>query len=405
LENNAITNLSSVIFKQGSAITGNGSGTINLVSGRTVFDTNVTNNNMTLADGATLAVGEHGSIANAVSFTANGGNIDLQNGKYDSVGAIVANSNVGMSLDANLKNGNVDNVASVTGSGSVVVNDIKLANAVYADTGTSQTLHVVTGGGANSVSLADNMSVTGGTNYFTKVNADNGDVVFSDKLMNTSGMHAQLGDWSGTVIGTSTAYDTNTDSYGATQGTTVGEALEALDGAVATLNTTVSTKADSNNATLTGNTTAENLAVSGTMTVGGNEVLTTASTIAIGKVDGLSTALADKANASDVYTKTEVDAALSGKLTADSAWDGTKLNNGSVSFNKLGGDMITDSTELATLGSDWNAASDSKIMTEKAVVQGITNLISQKEVLFLILVQPMLKMKLKYYQVKRSIVF
>ena len=327
LENNAITNLSSVIFKQGSAITGNGSGTINLVSGRTVFDTNVTNNNMTLADGATLAVGEHGSIANAVSFTANGGNIDLQNGKYDSVGAIVANSNVGMSLDANLRNGNVDNVASVTGSGSVVVNDIKLANAGYADTGSSQTLHVVTGGGANSVSLADNMSVTGGTNYFTKVSADNGDVVFSDKLMNTSGMHAQLGDWNGTIIGTSTAYDTNTDSYSTTQGTTVGEALEALDGAVATLNTTV----------------------------------------------------AAKANASDVYTKTEVDAALSGKLTADSALDGTKLNDYSVSFSKLDDDMITDSTELAALASDWNAASDTKVMTEKAVVQGITNLISQKE--------------------------
>ena len=184
---------------------------------------------MTMANGATLAVGENGSI-DGLTLVADGGMLNVRNNKIDNLGNVTANANVNMMLDANLANGAIDNVSALAGTGALVVNNINLTESAYADSGASVSMTIADGG---NVALADDFTVTGGNNYFTSVKATGGDIVFGDKLMNTSGMHAQLGNWSdGHYITASSTYDTATDSYTA-QGQTVGAALTALDNAVA----------------------------------------------------------------------------------------------------------------------------------------------------------------------------
>ena len=219
LVNSATVNLKDTTFIAGSTITN--TGTINLAGGTTTFNNDV--------DGLALV--------------GTGGNLNLQNDKIDSLGALTANSSVGVSVDANLTAGTSDSFASLTGAAGVVVNGINVAESQYNDTGAVQRLALLGDGttdytGKLSVSSDADINVAG-TNYFTNVFADNnGNIVFGDKLMNTSGMHTQLGDWGNGVstnyIGASTAYDAETGSYSTTTGTTVGAALTALDTQVKT---------------------------------------------------------------------------------------------------------------------------------------------------------------------------
>ena len=219
LVNSATVNLKDTTFIAGSTITN--TGTINLAGGTTTFNNDV--------DGLALV--------------GTGGNLNLQNDKIDSLGALTANSSVGVSVDANLTAGTSDSFASLTGAEGVVVNGINVAESQYNDTGAVQRLALLGDGttdytGKLSVSSDADINVAG-TNYFTNVFADNnGNIVFGDKLMNTSGMHTQLGDWGNGVstnyIGASTAYDAETGSYSTTTGTTVGAALTALDTQVKT---------------------------------------------------------------------------------------------------------------------------------------------------------------------------
>ena len=227
--NGGEVNLAAVEFKAGSTVGGDGTGVINIQNGQTTFNGVVANNDLTMTNGATVIVGETGSIDGLALATA-GGNVNLANGKVDNLGTVTASGNVNMSMDANLATGAIDNVTSLTGSGALVVNNINLTSSAYADSGVSVAMTVANGGG--NVTLADDFTVTGGNNYFTNVTATDGVVVFGDKLMNTSGMHSQLGDWeAGNYISASSTYDTTTDAYTA-QGQTVGQALTALDTAL-----------------------------------------------------------------------------------------------------------------------------------------------------------------------------
>lgn len=230
INNGGNVNLTNVEFVQGSTVDGDGNGFINIQNGQTIFDTTVQNNTLTMTSGANVVVGEHGSL-NGVGITAAGGTINLNNGHIDALGNMVANGNVGVSLDANFNSGEYDTISGVTGSGQLLINNINLLSSAYNDSDGYFSLSVVEDG-TGSIDFAPDMTITGGTNYFTSVTTDGQNVTFGDKLMNASSIHALLGDWSGEIIGTSTAYDDETNSYDTTSGMTVGGALTALQTAV-----------------------------------------------------------------------------------------------------------------------------------------------------------------------------
>ena len=209
LNNTGIVNLlNGVIFNTGAKITGNG--VTNLVNGETVFNNTVSSNTVKLAKGADFS----GTLT---------GTLDTRNDTIDDISGSVAGGN--LYVDAKLRGttGAIDSLASSTGA---TIKEINITDSEYGTNGS----YALTVGDA---SLADDLRISGDMNYFTKVSKNGNDVVFSDKLMNTSGMHAQLGDWEdGNYIAASSAYDATTDAYTA-QGQTVGAALTALDNAVA----------------------------------------------------------------------------------------------------------------------------------------------------------------------------
>ena len=230
INNGGNVNLTNVEFVQGSTVDGDGNGFINIQNGQTIFDTTVQNNTLTMTSGANVVVGQHGSL-DGVGITAAGGTINLNNGHIDALGNMVANGNVGVSLDANFNSGEADTISSITGTGKLLINNINLLSSAYDDTDGYFSWTVADNGG-EGVDFAPDMTITGGTNYFTSVTTNGQNVTFGDKLMNASSIHALLGDWSGTIIGTSTAYDDETNSYDTTSGMTVGGALTALQTAV-----------------------------------------------------------------------------------------------------------------------------------------------------------------------------
>jgi len=64
---------------------------------------------------------------------------------------------------------------------------------------------------------------------------------------------------------------------------------------------------------------------------------------------------------------------------ADGAVTANKIADGSITVAKMNADAITTSSELSALLADPTTASDSKLMTEKAVVTGISTIMAQKE--------------------------
>ncbi|MBO4683481.1 MAG: YadA-like family protein [Alphaproteobacteria bacterium] len=211
LNNTGIVNLlNGVIFNDGAKITGNG--VTNLVSGETVFNNTVSSNTVKLAKGADFS-----------GILTGTGALDTRNDTIDEITGGVAGGN--LYVDAKLRGvtGAIDTLASSTGA---TIKEINITDSEYGTNGS----YALTVGDAL---LANDLKISGNMNYFTKVSKNGSDVVFSDKLMNTSGMHNQLGDWAdGNYISASSTYDTTTDAYTA-QGQTVGQALTALDNAMA----------------------------------------------------------------------------------------------------------------------------------------------------------------------------
>ena len=251
LANTGVVDLKDVVFQSGAVISGNGR--TNLVAGTTSFNNTMNANSLTLASGANF------------NGTVNGGSLDTRNGGIDSVSGSINNAN--LYVDASLRgNGSMDSFAGTSGS------SIKNINIIDSEYGTNSSLSIATGG----ATLADGYTITGGTNYYTDVKQDGSNIVFSDKLVNNSGMHAQLGDWGGHYIGTSNTYDdTNTNSYTTTGGATVGYALEALDDRIWTLNGDADTvgsvkntvRNEAENATFTADTTPA-ASLNGATTIG-----------------------------------------------------------------------------------------------------------------------------------------
>ena len=207
LNNTGTVNLvDGVIFNAGAKITGDG--VTNLVSGETVFNNTVSSNTVKLAKGADFS----GTLTGT-------GALDTRNDTIDEITGGVASGN--LYVDAKLRGvtGAIDTLASSTGA---TIKEINITDSEYGTNGS----YALTVGDAL---LANDLKISGNMNYFTKVSKNGSDVVFSDKLMNTSGMHNQLGDWAdGNYISASSTYDTTTDAYTA-QGQTVGQALTALD--------------------------------------------------------------------------------------------------------------------------------------------------------------------------------
>ncbi|MBO4480196.1 MAG: YadA-like family protein [Alphaproteobacteria bacterium] len=230
INNGGEVSLTNVEFVQGSTVDGDGNGHLNIQDGQTIFDAVVQNNTLTMTSDANVVVGQHGSL-DGVGITAAGGTINLNNGHIDALGDLVANGDVGISLDANFYSGEADTISHITGTGKLLINNINLLSSEYGDT-EGYFSWTVAENDTDSVDFADGWTITGGTNYFTSITKDGQNITFGDKLMNASSVYAQLGSWDGEIIGTSTAYDEETNAYSSTAGTTVGAALTALESAV-----------------------------------------------------------------------------------------------------------------------------------------------------------------------------
>ena len=201
----------SVIFNSGASITG--TGVIDLVSGTTQFNNTASSNTINLANGADFS-----------GVLASTGTLNTQNGHIDTVTGSVTGGT--LKLDASLIGaGAVDTFADATGA------EINAINLIASEYGNASSLTV----NLNGATLADNFVVTGATNYYTDVAVDSesGNLVFSDKLLNTSGFYT-LADatWSGgEYIKSAATYDTPADA----NHLTIGGALAALDSAIVNL--------------------------------------------------------------------------------------------------------------------------------------------------------------------------
>lgn len=192
-----------VTFESGATITG--AGVTNLTGGYTHFNDTANANTINVVSGANF----DGLVI--------GGTINTQNGMIDAIAGSIQDADVALDVDTNSLT--TDTFADASNS------TIKSLN-VFGAYGNSGTATIAM---APGMSLADDAVINGG--YYTSVTANGGNIVFGDKLMNTSGLYAQLGSWSGDIIGTSSTYDSETNSYTNT-GTTVGAALAALETAV-----------------------------------------------------------------------------------------------------------------------------------------------------------------------------
>ncbi len=262
LENYNVANLTNATFETDATITG--TGTTNLVSGTTAFNSTANSNTVKVASGA----GFTGALV--------GGTLNTHNGAIDTISGAFNGGNV--VLDAKL--GTTPTADRITGNAGTIT-EINILGTEY---GTTNSATLTVGG-----TLDSNVQING-MNYYTSV-VDNGDgtVTFSDKLINKSTLDTTLADYA-------TSDDLTTGLAGKQD--TIDDLATIRSGAAAGA-TALQSSALADTA-LTGNTTAENLAVSGTMTVGGNAVLTSASTLDGAKLTGGS--VAQSALSSDVQT-------------------------------------------------------------------------------------------------------
>ena len=166
-----------VTFQSGAKITGDGD--IAMISGTTHFNDTVNSNNLTLASGAKF------------DGTLVGGSLDTRNENIDtSLGGV---NNVDLSIDAKLSStGSADKFTSATGS---TIKEINILGNNYGD---AEKLTVAAG--LTGATLDENLQIKG-ANYYTDVSIDaSGNLVFSDKLINTSTLRG-TGDGSSTFVG------------------------------------------------------------------------------------------------------------------------------------------------------------------------------------------------------------
>ncbi len=196
-----------VTFASGATITGDG--VINMLSGTTHFNNTASSNALMLASGAKF----DGTLAST-------GVLDTRNSNIETSGDLGTVTGGDLYVDANLISGAIDTFAATTGAN---VKGIKLANTGY---GTSNKVELDFGG----ATLDSNLEIEG-MNYFTSVSKDGDKIVFSDKLINESGLDTKLGSWTdGNYIKSNTDMNTAADS----DHLTVGDALTALDTQVKT---------------------------------------------------------------------------------------------------------------------------------------------------------------------------
>ena len=167
-----------VTFEAGATITGDGD--LYLLSGTTQFNNTANSNDVYLAKGAKF------------NGTLIGGSFDSMNNSIDTgLGSI---QNADLYIDAKLSgDGTADAFAGTTGS---TIKEITIVGNDY--NATKDELKIAVG----SASLDENV-VINGMNYYTKVEKDGSDLVFSDKLINTSTIRG-TGDgtttWTGDVV-------------------------------------------------------------------------------------------------------------------------------------------------------------------------------------------------------------
>jgi len=218
LANSGTVNLANgVVFNSGAAITGGG--VVNLVNGVTQFNNTASSNIINIANGADFS----GTLVST-------GVVNSQNNNIDTVTGSVSGGT--LNVDATLIGaGAVDTFADATGA---TISSINLLSSEYGDAA-SLTMDV------HGATLADDFTVTGATNYYTDVSIDSsGNLVFGDKLLNTSGFYDLVdANWSGGH------YILNAATYGTAADAThltVGDALAALDAQVYENETTISGK-------------------------------------------------------------------------------------------------------------------------------------------------------------------
>ena len=271
LTNSATVDLNNVEFAAGSTLTGLDGNVLNVSGTSNAFNGTSSGNNVKLASGANYS----GTLSN--------GSVDARNNTIDTVTGSVSGGN--LYVDANLASGDIDTFGGTSGA---TVKGIALANTGYGNSADSVSLDM---GGATLDSDVD----ISGTNYYTSVTQSGNNVVFGDKLMNTSGTHTLLGDWNaGNYIGKSNTYNAATASYD-NDGTTVGAALTALD-----------TQAKTN---------ADNIAL--------------------------------KANSADVYTKTEADSLLNEKQNTLTAGSGVDITDNTISVSGITASNIAANAAIA----------------------------------------------------------
>ncbi len=304
LVNNATVNLlNGTTFVSGVAISG--TGVTNLVNGTTHFNDTASSNTVNLASGADF----DGVLAST-------GVLNTQNSNIDTITGSVSGGD--LYVDANLVSGSIDSFAATTGAN---VKGIKLANAGY---GTAGSVALDMGG----ASLGNDVQIEG-INYYTKVFQSGNNVVFGDKLMNTSGMYAQLGSWNaGNYIGASSTYDPVTASY-TSAGQTVGGALTALDTAVKTNADAIATKTN----------------VAGGNAFTGAQTITNTSDVADAVVSGITVTASNTTDSkSNVFAVTSDAVTVNGNavLTTASALNGANLTAGSVGTDALAANIVTN---------------------------------------------------------------
>lgn len=289
----------SVTFDAGAKITGNGD--LYLMSGTTAFNNTANSNDAYLASGAKFS----GALV--------GGSLDTQNNAIDTgLGTI---QNADLYMDAKLSGtGSAD--AFVGTDGSTIKEITILGNDYNA---AKDELKIAVG----NATLDDDV-VINGANYYTNITKDaEGNLVFSDKLINTSTLRG-TGDGSSTFVG-----DVVIGDKAATTTLGTNNAKVALNNAGKTATVTAANgliiSDGTNNATL--KATTAGLDVAEGLTVGGYEALTTNSALNGAKLTDGTVTEAKLASGAVTTAKIAKNAVTTGKI-ADGAVNSDKLSTG-----------------------------------------------------------------------------
>ncbi|MBR1915216.1 MAG: YadA-like family protein [Alphaproteobacteria bacterium] len=326
-----------VQFQGNAKITGNGD--LYLMSGTTAFNNTKNSNDAYLASGAKF------------SGTLIGGSLDTQNGAIDtSLGTI---QDADLYMDAKLSGtGSAD---AFTGTDGSTIKEITILGNDYNPT--KDELKIAVG----TATLDDDV-VINGANYYTKVEKDaEGNLVFSDKLINTStirgtdatGETVTIADKAETTnIGTNNAKIALSDSA-ETATVTAANGLIISDG--------------TNNATLKATTTG--LDVAQGLTVGGTAY--GINSTGVGKFNGF-TVGSTSYGIDNTGAGTLASLTVGGyeALTTDSALNGAKLTPGTVAKTALASGVQTTLTNADTLYT--NLGGVTATAAELNVLDGIT---------------------------------